>query len=386
MRIAYVTETYPPEINGVALTVERCVAHLRARHGPVLLVRPRQRDEAARDDAEEWRTAGAPIPMYPALRFGWATAGAVRRRLGRFRPDLVHVATPGPLGHAAARAAVAMGLPLTIDFRTNFHSYSRYYGLGLLEPMVCRYLRSLHDRADCSFVPTRAMVRQLEAQGFDRLAVVGRGVDARRFTPAKRSAALRLSWGARDDAPVLIGVGRLAAEKNVALALAAFDAVKAANPRARLVLVGDGPLEARLRAQRSDVIFAGVQRGEALAMHYASADLMLFPSESETFGNVTLEAMASGLAVVAFDLAAAAEHIVDGASGWLAPPGDAQAYVQTALTAALAAPEDTRPLRRRAREHALAHGWPEVLETFAARLARHAMHGATERWRDVALA
>lgn len=386
MRVAYVTETYPPEINGVALTVERTVAHLRRHHGPVCLIRPRQHGEVARDDADEWRTSGAPIPMYPALRFGWAGTRSIRQRLEAFRPDLVHVATPGPLGHAAARAARGLGLPLTSDFRTNFHRYSRYYRLGAIEPLVAGYLRRLHNRADCSFVPTRAVAERLETQGFERLCVVGRGVDGERFAPHKRSPHLRAAWGATESDPVLIGVGRLAAEKNISLALRAYEAVRIAQPRARLVLVGDGPLEARLRRLHPEVIFTGALRGEALARHYASADLMLFPSESETFGNVTLEALASGLVVVAFDDAAAGEHIVDGESGWLVPSGAHEAFIHTALAAALMPTREALAMRRRARECAMQLGWPEVLERFAGQLAVHASAGRMATRRDVALA
>jgi glycosyltransferase involved in cell wall biosynthesis len=374
VRICYVTETWPPEINGVALTVERTVRHLRERRHRVLLVRPRQRGEAACDSASEWRTAGAPIPMYPDLRFGLATAAAVRERLVRERPALVHVATPGPLGHAAVRAARSLGVPVTCDFRTNFHGYSRHYGLGWLEPAVFAYLRSLHRGAACTFVPTRAMRSELGTQGFEGLEVIGRGVDSARFSPAKRSAALRASWGVQgDDAPVLLYVGRLAAEKNVELALKSWQALRATVPQARMVLVGDGPLRARLQSRYPEARFVGMQRGESLAIHFASADLMLFPSESETFGNVTLEGLASGLGVIAYRAAAAAEHITDGRSGWLVPPGDAEAYAHTVLHVALTAPALLHSVRRRAREAALRATWDEVLDQYTQRLAHHAL-------------
>ena len=171
VRIAYVTETYPPEINGVSLTVARTVAFLRQQGHQLELIRPRQRDEPTRDDAQEWRTGGLPIPLYPDLRFGLAQTATLRRRFESTRPQLVHVATQGPLGRAAAEAAKALHLPLTADFRTNFHSYSRYYHLGWLEPVVRRYLRNFHQLADRNFVPSRALRTELAAQGFQRLEV-----------------------------------------------------------------------------------------------------------------------------------------------------------------------------------------------------------------------
>jgi glycosyltransferase involved in cell wall biosynthesis len=367
VRIAYVTETYPPELNGVALTVARTVRHLR-RHGhDVELIRPRQAGETALDSIEELRTAGCPIPMYPDLRIGLAAAGTLKSRFERTRPQLVHVATEGPLGWAALRAAQALRVPVSSDFRTNFHQYSRYYGFGWLSPMVHDYLRRFHNQTQRTFVPTRALRDELTEAGFERLEVVGRGVDTVLFSPDKRSAALREAWGA-GDGPVLLYVGRLAAEKNVALAMCAFEAVRLQAPSARMVVVGDGPQRRRLQADFSDAHFVGVQRGEALAQHYASADLFLFPSLSETFGNVTLEALASGLPVVAFDTAAAAEHVEDCDSGLLALPGAEKDFIAAACSLAwqhrhLAA------VREKARAAALRANWNEVLARFESRLA-----------------
>jgi len=385
LRIAYVTETWPPEINGVALTVERSVRYLRGRGHALTLMRPRQRGEGARDDADEWRSPGLPIPMYPDLRIGLAFAASLERRFAARAPQLVHVATQGPLGRAALLAAKALGLPVTSDFRTNFHRYSRYYGFGRCERLIASYLRRFHNRADRTFVPARSLRAALSAEGFERLEVLGRGVDALRFTPAARDADLRRAWGADDETPVALYVGRLAPEKNVALALAAHAAMRSLRPELRMVLVGDGPLRARLEAQHRDAVFAGVQRGAALAAHYASADLFLFPSQSETFGNVTLEALASGLALVAYDEAAAAEHVRDGDNGVLAHGDDASAFIDAACRA-LAHAQPGATLRRRARQTALAAHWDEVLRRFEHRLADVALREPAGQARHVALA
>jgi glycosyltransferase involved in cell wall biosynthesis len=367
VRIAYVTETYPPELNGVSLTVERTVAHLRQRGHSVELIRPRQLGESMCDTASEMRTAGCPLPMYRDLRFGIVSTGRLRRRFARTQPQLVHVATEGLLGFAAVAAARALAIPVSSDFRTNFHQYSRYYGLGMLAPLVLAYLRGFHNRTQATFVPTRSLCDTLHQAGFERLRVVGRGVDTELFSPQRRSSALRERWGA-GEAPALLYVGRLAAEKNVALALAAFDAVRARKAGTRLVMVGDGPLLRRLQARHPDVIFAGIQRGERLAAHYASADVFVFPSQSETFGNVTLEALASGLPVVAFDAAAASEHVRDGVSGLLVPGGAERAFI--AATCSLAWQHGhLGTLRAHARQSALQASWPEVLGRFEAHLA-----------------
>lgn len=369
MRLAYVTETYPPEVNGVAATAARTVDWLRSRGHHVLLVRPRQPHEDARDAADEWRTSGAALPMYRDVRAGWAPVGALVRRLRAARIELVHVATEGPLGWAACRAARRLHLPLTSDLRTRFELYGAHYGLGWLTPLIAGYLKHFHDATDRTFVPTRPLAAELEARGWRSPVTVARGVDTARFSPTARSAALRAQWGAGPDDPVVLHVGRLAAEKNVALLARALQAARAAHPRARCVVVGDGPARAVLRsAAPAETHYTGVLRGDELAAHYASADVFVFPSETETFGNVVLEALASGLVLVAYAQAAAAEHVAHGVNGWTAHPGDAAAFVALVQRATLRATA-AHAMRLLARRSALAASWESVLGGFEAELA-----------------
>jgi len=367
MRIAYVTETWPPELNGVSLTVERTVRFLRSRGHLVELIRPRQPGEARLDASDELRTAGCVIPMYPDLRFGLARAGTLARRFRQSRPDLVHLATPGPMPWAALAAAGALGLATTSDFRTNFHQYSRHYGLGLFAGSVLGLLRRFHNLTRRTFVPTQAARRELATAGFHHLTVVGRGVDTQRFSPAARSDELRAQWRAGPDTPVLLAVGRIAAEKNIELALRAFERARRDRPDLRMVVVGDGPARARLTTAHPAATFVGAKRGAELAAHYASCDAFLFPSLSDTFGNVVMEALASGLPVVSFNCAAAAEHVDDGISGRLAVPGDEAGFI--AATAAFAvAPASLQSFREAAVAAARRATWDEVLERFEARL------------------
>ena len=370
MRIAYVTETWPPELNGVSLTAERCVRYLRASGHLVDLIRPRQPGELVVDSEDQLLTLGCAIPVYRELRFGLARPITLVRRFAQSRPDLVHLATPGPLAWAALAAAQAHGIATTSDFRTNFHTYSRYYRIGFLAGTALGLLRRFHNLTRRTFVPTRAARRELEAAGFHNLTVVGRGVDTQRFTSAKRSPALRRQWGASDATPVFISVGRIAAEKNVELALRAFREARRGRPALRMVVVGDGPARGKLQAAYPEARFVGVQRGDELAAHYASADAFLFPSLSDTFGNVVLEALASGLPVLSFDCAAAAEHVVDGVSGRLVAAGDEAAF--TAAACELAESPDlcaaTAPMRQAAVAAARRANWDEVLARFEARL------------------
>jgi glycosyltransferase involved in cell wall biosynthesis len=216
-------------------------------------------------------------------------------------------------------------------------------------------------------VPTTAVRDELRALQFSNLEVLGRGVDSRLFNPERRSAGLRALWGARPDAPVVLYVSRLASEKSPELALAAFEAIARREPAARMVVVGSGPMYPKLAESAPDVIFTGAKKGEDLATHYASADIFLFPSETETFGNVTLEAMASGLAVLAFDRAAAGQLIEPGVNGQLVRPGDHRGF-RAAAAGMLDA--DIKGLGERARETALSHDWERVIDQFETLLYR----------------
>ena len=358
LRIACVTETYPPEINGVAMTIARLVQSLRTRHHHVQVVRPRQASDtgAASDDV---LVRGVPIPRYSGLRMGLPCMGTLVKLWQQERPDVVHIATEGPLGRSALLAARVLGLPVCSDFRTNFHAYSRHYGFGFLRRPIMAYLRRFHNATQCTMVPTQALHDDLRKEGFRDLVTVARGVDVRRFDPAHRSEALRAHWGAAPDDLVVTCVGRLAPEKNLTTLVAAFDAIRREHPRARLVLVGDGPMRKELQARCPDAIFAGQRTGADLAEHYASADLFLFPSVTETFGNVTTEAMASGLAVVAFDYAAAQRLIRHGESGALVPFDDAAAFVATATRTA-ADLANCRVLGARARIAVMALDWDGI--------------------------
>jgi len=246
------------------------------------------------------------------------------------RPDVVHVVTEGPLGWSALQTAVRLDIPVVSDFRTNFHTYSHHYGVGWLRKPILAYLRKFHNRTLCTMVPTEGTRASLAGLGFRNVRVVARGVDTRLFCPARRSEALRRQWGAGPDDPVVLHAGRLAAEKNPALLVSAFEAIRRSCPNARLVVVGDGPARPWLEERCPDVRFTGLRVGVDLATHFASADIFLFPSLSETFGNVTLEAMASGLAVVAFDYGAAGRHIRHAGNGLLAPREAPETFLRLA--------------------------------------------------------
>jgi glycosyltransferase involved in cell wall biosynthesis len=374
-RVSIVSETYPPEINGVAMTVSQLVGQLRRNGNRVQLVRPVQSREPGTtlDEGACLRVPGFPIPGYSGLRFGAPVLRRLRRAWQQYPPDVIYVATEGPLGWAAVRVAGQLGIPTVSGFHTQFHQYSGYYRIGWLQPLVYGYLRALHNRTACTLVPTEAM-RHSMAGDIPSLAVLGRGIDTERFQPQKRCEMLRREWGAGPRDKVMLYVGRLAREKNIELVLKTFLRLKGNDHSLRLVLVGDGPDYSRLYGRHEGVIFTGSRVGEELARCYASADLFLFPSLSETFGNVVLEAMASGLGVVAFDMAAAAIHITHRRNGMLATPGDEAAFVRHSQTL-LANEALLQTMRREARRAMQGIAWSQVGEAFEQILRRYAGRG-----------
>ncbi len=370
MKIALVTETFPPEVNGVAMTFGVIARELGRRGHAVTVYRPRRDDlgrPAPTDDYAVVPLAGFPVPGYGLLRMGWPAWGRLRREWAAARPDLVHVATEGPLGASAITAARSLGLPVTSSFHTNFHTYAGHYGARPLGRLVLAWLRRVHNRTRRTFAPTADLCAELAADGFRGMTVLSRGVDTWQFHPARRAPQLRQKWGVAADQPVAIHVGRMAAEKNYELLFETYAAMRAANPAMRFVLAGEGPLRARLQREHPDCIFEGFFSREEIGRYYASADIYIHASRTETFGNVLTEAMASGLAVAGFDYAAARQFVRHGENG-LAVPFDAPAEL-VAAGEMLATDEFLRAkLRANARAAVEAQSWDRVIVKFEADL------------------
>ncbi|MGF1546136.1 MAG: glycosyltransferase family 4 protein [Thiotrichales bacterium] len=366
LRIALVSETYPPEINGVAHTLQRYEQALRQAGHRVQIVRPRQfAGERAGGDGvrDECLVTGIPLPMYRNLRFGITTQARLMRLWRDDRPHALYIATEGPLGRTALDAARRLDIPVASGFHTQFDRYAHAYRLGWLQAPLARYLRAFHNRCQLTLVPTHALRYELESRGFERLQVKSRGVDTELFTPARRDETLRAQWGLAPEAIAMLYVGRIAHEKNIELLLRSYRYARDIHHELRLIMVGEGPDAARLRRQHPDIVFCGAQRGTALAAHYASADLFVFASESETYGNVVAEAMASALPVVGYAYAAAAELIRDGECGFLAPYRDTRGFL-AATHHALESRDRWQSIGQHARWIAQRRAWPAIQGEF----------------------
>ena len=363
IKISVVTETYPPDVNGVAHTLSKIVDGLVDRGHAITLIRPRHsKDETPHQNQgfQEKLVKGLPIPFYKHLKMGLPSKRELIRLWSFDRPDIVHIATEGPLGWSALQAAKKLRLPVSTDFRTNFHAYSTHYKIGWLSSAILAYLKKFHNSASLTLVPTRQLQNELSGYGFINLKIIPRGIDTHQFNPRKRNLELRKAWGANEATKVLIYVGRLAAEKNLSTIFDAYHSAKRIEPNTKLVLVGDGPLRDELMAEHPEVIFSGFQKGRELAEHYASGDIFLFASQTETFGNVTLEAMASGLAVVAYPLAAAAELIQSGHNGMLAMD-QGGLYFEMAVQALINQPMLVEKIKLNAANVGENYSWESIL-------------------------
>ena len=372
MRIALVTETYPPEINGVARTLSRLVDELEIRGHSVHIVRPRQKHEK-RHKAQYALThvKGLPIPGYSGLQFGLPANRKLYRLWHSETPELIYVATEGPLGWSAIRIANKLDIPVISGFHTNFHSYSKHYNLGWLEKIIFRYLRNLHNKTRCTLTPSPELVTKLTKRGIPLTQLFSRGIDTQIFSPAHRQESLRQQWGAQSDDTVLLYVGRIAAEKNIDVVLDSYLKIKQQDASVKLVMTGDGPLLSKLKKHHPDIIYTGSKIGKELSQTYASADVFLFASESETFGNVVLEAMSSGLAVVAYNYAACRMHIINRQNGIAIEFGNAPQFIQTA-SELVSSKATIKQLGSQARITAEENAWEKIIDNFEKLVVKYA--------------
>ena len=319
MRIAFFTETFLPKMDGIVTTLCQSIHQLRELGHEVLIFAP----EGGISEFEHFRVVGMrshAFPLYPELRLALPRA-SIRKVLTEFNPDILHVADPALLGiaglyYAGGKDGGALRLPLVVAYHTDLPKYLHYYGLGFLEPYVWKILRIRHNRATMNLCTSELMVSQLKEHGIEPVALWPGAVDADLFRPCRRSAEMRhrLTQG-HPDSPLLLYVGRLSAEKN----LESLRSLLLAFPELNLALVGDGPQRKSLEKHFAGlpVFFAGFLYKEELAGAYASSDIFVMPSRTETLGLVVLEAMTSGLPVVAARAGGIPEMIDDGVSGYL---------------------------------------------------------------------
>ncbi|UPK47216.1 glycosyltransferase family 1 protein [Paenibacillus pabuli] len=328
MRLALFTDTYVPDTNGVAGTLHRLSNQLDRKGIEHLLFTP-QSVIGGNNAAPVRSVTNIPFFLYPECRIALPNRRSIHQELKTFQPDLVHIATPFNMGLLGLRYALKQQLPHVISYHTHFDRYLEYYRLNSIIPLYWKYIQWFHRACDSTLAPSQETLDSLHSKGIQRLKLWSRGIDCSLYSPDKRSSDIRNRYNI--TAPlILLYVGRIAPEKDIAtLTLAMQQLPEHMQSRVHWIIVGDGPLLPKLRMQSpSNVTFTGYLHGEELAVMYASADLFVFPSSTETFGNVVLEAMASGLPVLAANGGGVKDLVAHHRSGVLFEPGQADALIR----------------------------------------------------------
>lgn len=320
MHIEFVTDTYPPDVNGAAKTIFYLVCCLRRDGHKVTMIGPHPESELA--------IFSVRVPKYASVNIGFVCKSRLEKHWRQNRPDVIYIAGEAFMGKATIKAASALKIPTIAGYHTNFAQYATNWKMKFLAAKATRYMINFHKRVSATVVPSDSVSKDLEKLGYSNLHVLGRGVDSELFHPAKRSANRRAKWGAGIDTPVALFASRVSPEKNLRLLSKAFREMQLHNPGTRCVVVGDGPSYERFKRENDNVICYRFKHGDELAEIYASADIMVFPSLTETFGNTVTEALASGLIVVAYDYAGAQMHIQNQVNGLLAKYGDEDEFLE----------------------------------------------------------
>jgi phosphatidylinositol alpha 1,6-mannosyltransferase len=327
LRIALFTGAYNHIADGVSLTLNRLVAFLEQEGATVQVFAPTIPNPPLKHAGTLVAVPSISAPGRPEYRISLGLSRDANNSLTAFDPHLFHIATPDLLGFTALRKARRTRKPVVASYHTHFASYLTYYRLGFLEAATWRYLRWFYSQCRQIYVPTQSMIAVLESRGIDQnLKLWPRGVDSDLFNPARRSSEWRRARRIGNSEIVLLFVSRLVTEKGLDVLIDVARGLGARGVTHRCVIVGDGPERGRLEASLPNAVFEGHQSGEPLAIAYASSDIFLFPSDTETFGNVTLEALASGLPAVVADATGSNALVSDGVNGLLAPPRNSKAF------------------------------------------------------------
>jgi phosphatidylinositol alpha 1,6-mannosyltransferase len=361
-RIALVTGSYNYIKDGIAVTLNRMVDYLEAHNVEVLVFAPVAKTAAFAHKGTIVPVPSVPLPMRAEYRVALGLPSAARRRLLAFQPDIIHIAVPDFLGYRALKLGLKWKIPVVASYHTRYDTYLKHYGLEFLRGALVKYLHYFYGACRELYVPSRSMAEVLTAEGMpSNIRLWTRGVNTRLFHPGKRSDNWRSKYGISSEELVVVFVGRLVREKQIGILVDIFQKLRTAGIPHRSLIVGDGPERDVIKKQLPQTLFPGFLDGEELASAYASADIFLFPSDTESFGNVTLEAMASGLPAVCADATGSRSLVEPGVTGFLAKPGCADAFVE--YISALTSDTSLRSsMGVAARERSLHFTWEKAME------------------------
>jgi glycosyltransferase involved in cell wall biosynthesis len=350
LRIALFSGNYNYTRDGANQALNRLVGSLLAKGARVRVYSPKVAEPDFEPTGDLVGLPNVPMPVKGRGEYRLPTGlgAAVKRDLARFDPNIVHLSSPDPAGHAALRWARARDIPVLASVHTRFETYPRYYKMAFLEPLIIRLLRRFYSRCDALVAPSQSMIDELAAMAMhDDIGLWSRGVDRTIFAAARRDPEWRRTVGLAENDVAIVFLGRLVMEKGLDVFAEAIARLRGEGVPHKVLVIGDGPARGWFEANLPGGIFAGFRTGEALGQALASGDVFFNPSVTETFGNVTLEAMASGLPVVAAGATGSASLVADGVTGRLvAPSGDSHA--DAAGFAAVLAPYCRDPALRAA--------------------------------------
>lgn len=365
LRVALFSGNYNYTLDGANKSLNRLVGHLQSETGAQVRVYSPTSDRPAFPPVGELISVPSVVaPGRPDYRLALGLPRAIRRNVEAFQPDIIHLSEPDLLGQGALKLARTLGVPVVASVHTLFDTYLDYYGLGWLQSLLRKRLSAFYSRCDYVLAPTEAMADDLRVEALPaRVRIWGRGVDPGLFNPERRSIAFRREHGLDGDRPVIVFLGRIVLEKGIGVFAEAVRRLEQQRGPAQVLVIGDGPAREQFARDLPGAVFAGFMTGERLATALASGDIFLNPSPTETFGNVNLEAMASGLAVVAADAPNTRSILRDG-SGLLCDAADPDAFA-AALVRLTDDPAALARQRRAALDRSAAYRWPEILQAVA---------------------
>lgn len=361
LRVAIFTGNYNHIADGVAITLNRIVDYLNNQQIPVLIFGPSNDKPAIEHSGDFIVVPSIPFPGRGEYRLSISFPDEAQKKLEMFKPTIVDIITPDFLGYRALRYAQAHDIQAVASYHTHFTSYLKYYNLDLLEPMIWKYVAWFYDQCCHIYIPTQSMAEDLEKHDIKKgVKIWERGVDNNKFSPDKRDMEWRRSIGVNDDETLVCFVSRLVWEKDLNTVAETAKKIEQSNKKIRFLIVGDGPARNEFEKMLPQAIFAGFLTGEALARSYASSDIFFFPSETETFGVVTLEAMASGIPCVVADATGSKSLIVNDLNGFLVEPKKHEKFAEAILKLANH-PDERRKMSVMCREKALKYDWSILL-------------------------
>ncbi len=363
MRIAYFTDTYLPQVNGVTNTLEKLGSYLSNNNIEHMFFAPEYPEKTVTlRERSVKRFKSLSFPIYPECRLSLPVYAGLCRYADGFKPDIVHLVTPLGIGLAGLKYARERGIPVVSSFHTNFDMYLKYYNLEHFHQLLWNYFKWFHGFSAFNLCPSEDTLKTLESKCIEHLKIWSRGIDTDKFNPHQRDELLRKELGA-GERKIFLYVGRLAVEKDLDILLQSIKKINGIYPgKAQFVLTGDGPYAGSLKnTAPENVVFPGYLKGKELAAMYASCDAFVFPSSTETFGNVVLEAMASGLPVITVDSGGVKDSMLHRYNGLLCRPRDVDSFT-LAIEALLTDEKLLETMGKNARAYALTKSWASVFD------------------------